>query len=137
MKAVDFTNGKITRNLIIFCLPLIAGELLQNLYHCVDQLVVGNFVGDTALAAVNSAIPIMEFLIGFFNGLGIGVSVVVSQSFGTRNYTRIQSETNIAFTFSLTTMVSALVDRLTYRSHVLDMSGPSYRLLSSQTDSDA
>ena len=101
MKAVDFTNGKITRNLIIFCLPLIAGELLQNLYHCVDQLVVGNFVGDTALAAVNSAIPIMEFLIGFFNGLGIGVSVVVSQAFGTRNYTRIQSETNIAFTFSL------------------------------------
>lgn len=101
MKAVDFTNGKISRNLIIFCLPLIAGELLQNLYHCVDQLVVGNFVGDTALAAVNSAIPIMEFLIGFFNGLGIGVSVVVSQAFGTRNYTRIQSETNIAFTFSL------------------------------------
>ena len=101
MRTIDFTHGSIIRSLILFCLPLVAGELLQNLYHSVDQLVVGNFIGENALAAVNATVPIMEFLIGFFNGIGIGVSAVVSRAFGSADQARIQIETRIAFAFSL------------------------------------
>ena len=64
-KARDMTQGSIWKQLLLFSLPLMAGNLFQQLYNTVDSIVVGNFVGKEALAAVGSVGPIINSLIGF------------------------------------------------------------------------
>ena len=66
------TQGSIWKQLLLFSLPLMAGNLFQQLYNTVDSIVVGNFVGKEALAAVGSVGPIINSLIGFFMGLSTG-----------------------------------------------------------------
>lgn len=68
-QARDMTQGSIWKQLLLFSLPLMAGNLFQQLYNTVDSIVVGNFVGKEALAAVGSVGPICNSLIGFFMGL--------------------------------------------------------------------
>lgn len=79
-KARDMTQGSIWKQLLLFSLPLMAGNLFQQLYNTVDSIVVGNFVGKEALAAVGSVGPIINSLIGFFMGLSTGVLVSLSLS---------------------------------------------------------
>ena len=67
--AVDMTSGSIIRLLISFAVPLLLGNLFQQLYNTVDILVVGNFVGTQALAAVGSTTNIINTIIMFFNGV--------------------------------------------------------------------
>lgn len=72
------TSGKIAGHLIAFSIPLLVGNVFQQLYNTVDSVVVGNFVGKQALAAVGSVSPIINMLIGFFNGFASGAGVLVS-----------------------------------------------------------
>lgn len=81
-KARDMTQGSIWKQLLLFSLPLMAGNLFQQLYNTVDSIVVGNFVGKEALAAVGSVGPIINSLIGFFMGLSTGAGVIISQYYG-------------------------------------------------------
>lgn len=76
------TSGNITGLLIRFSLPLFAGNLFQQLYNTVDSIVVGNYVGKEALAAIGSTTSLINTLVGFFLGLAAGASVVISQYFG-------------------------------------------------------
>lgn len=82
---VDMTQGSIWRHLLFFALPLMVGNVFQQLYNTVDSVVVGNFVGTQALAAVGTVGPIINTLVGFFSGFSVGVSVVISQRFGARD----------------------------------------------------
>lgn len=100
-KNIDFTGNRIIRGLILFAIPIIISELLQNLYNSVDSLVVGNFVSDTALAAVSVCTPITNLLVGFFNGMSLGNTVVVARAVGSRNKEKIQRSICYAFTFSV------------------------------------
>ena len=72
----------IWKELTAFAVPLLVGNLFQQLYNTVDSIVVGNYVGKEALAAVGSVGPIINSLIGFFIGLSAGAGVVISQSYG-------------------------------------------------------
>ncbi len=76
------TDGNILRHLIYFSIPLLIGNLFQQLYNMVDTWVVGNFVSDAAFAAVGTVGPIINTLIGFFMGLSSGAGVVISQYYG-------------------------------------------------------
>lgn len=60
------THGNIAKQLIVFAIPLLVGNLFQQLYNTVDSIVVGNFIGDQALAAVNSSGPIIDMLVSFY-----------------------------------------------------------------------
>lgn len=82
---VDMTVGKPWENILIFTVPMLIGNIAQQLYNTVDSVVVGNFVGDNALAAVGSAGPILNLLIVLFIGISMGASIMVSQYFGARN----------------------------------------------------
>lgn len=86
----DMTQGVIWKQLLLFALPLMAGNLFQQLYNTVDSIVVGNFVGKEALAAVGSVGPIINSLIGFFMGMSTGAGVVISQAYGAKNYGKVQ-----------------------------------------------
>ena len=72
---VDMTTGNTTRHLISFALPLLAGNLFQQLYNTVDSIVVGNYVGQRALAAVAASTPIVNIIVGFFMGMSAGVLI--------------------------------------------------------------
>ena len=79
------TSGSISKRLIYFALPLLLGNLFQQLYNTVDSLIVGNFLGSSALAAVSSSGSLISMLIGFLSGISSGAGVVVSRYFGARD----------------------------------------------------
>jgi len=83
-KDVDMTTGNITRHIILFAIPLLAGNIFQQLYNMVDTWVVGRFVSNEAYAAVGSVGPIINMLVGFFMGLSSGAGVVISQYYGAK-----------------------------------------------------
>ena len=97
---VDMTTGGIAGNIIRFALPLLLGNLFQQLYNMVDTWVIGQTGQNEAYAAVGSVGPIINILIGFFLGLSSGAGVVISQHYGARNYGKVQDavHTSIAVT---------------------------------------
>ncbi len=78
------TEGSIVRQLILFSIPLLIGNLFQQLYNTVDSIIVGNYVGSEALAAVGTSTPLVNLLIGFFMGVAAGAGVIISRYFGAR-----------------------------------------------------
>ncbi len=79
---MDMTEGSILKNILLFALPLLLGNLFQQLYNMVDTWVIGQKGVEGAYAAVGSVAPIINILIGFFSGLASGAGVVISQHFG-------------------------------------------------------
>jgi len=104
------TEGVIWKQLVFFAIPLLIGNLFQQLYNTVDSVVVGNFVGKQALAAVGSTGPIINTLVGFFMGLATGASVVISQYFGARDHKnlRLAVHTTLLMTFGLSVIFTFL-----------------------------
>ncbi len=94
------TDGPITTHLIAFSVPLLLGNIFQMLYNTVDSIVVGNFVGKEALAAISSTTMIVNIMIFFFNGFSIGGGVVIGQYLGARKMKELHRtvETTIAVT---------------------------------------
>jgi len=84
MKLIDFTSGNPMKQIVIFSVPLLLGNLLQNLFQVADTIIVGRFIGGTALAAVGSSMAILQFLVAVLIGLATGASIVISQFFGAR-----------------------------------------------------
>lgn len=82
---VDMTMGVPWEKILLFTVPMLIGNIAQQLYNTVDSVVVGNYVGDNALAAVGSAGPIVNLLIVLFVGISMGASIMVSQYFGARD----------------------------------------------------
>ncbi len=82
---VDMTEGRPWEKILLFTIPMLLGNIAQQLYNTVDSIVVGNFVGDNALAAVGSAGPVLNLLIVLFVGIGMGASIMVSQYLGARD----------------------------------------------------
>ncbi|MBQ8696779.1 MAG: MATE family efflux transporter [Clostridia bacterium] len=82
---VDMTQGSVWKNIVYFTIPMLIGNIAQQLYSTVDSIVVGKYVGDNALAAVGSATPILNMLLVLFIGISAGASIMVSQYFGAKN----------------------------------------------------
>lgn len=81
----DMTVGTPWKSILIFTLPMLIGNIAQQLYSTVDSIVVGKYIGDNALAAVGSAAPILNMLLVLFIGISTGASIMVSQYFGAKN----------------------------------------------------
>lgn len=84
IEPVDMTEGSPWQKIVLFAVPMLVGNIAQQLYNTVDSVVVGNYVGDNALAAVGSAGPILNLLIVLFVGISVGAGIMVSQYFGAR-----------------------------------------------------
>ena len=98
---VDMTEGNILRHIILFALPLLMGNLFQQLYNTVDTWVVGNFVNNEAYSAVGTVGPIINMLIGFFMGLSSGAGVVISQYYGAQQHEKVQETVHTAILMTL------------------------------------
>ena len=83
-QATDMTDGTPWKRIVIFTIPMLIGNIAQQLYSTVDSIVVGKYVGDNALAAVGSAGPILNLLLVLFIGISMGASIMVAQYFGAK-----------------------------------------------------
>ncbi len=99
--ARDMTGGSIIKQIALFSLPLMFGNIFQMLYNTVDSIVVGNYVSTQALAAVGSTTMIINMLVFFFNGFSVGAGVIISRFFGSKELGRLHDsiETTMAATF--------------------------------------
>ncbi len=93
---VDMTRGNVYGLLIEFAVPLLLGNLFQQLYNTVDTWVVGNYVGKEAFSAVGTVNPIINMLIGFFMGLSVGAGVVISQYYGAKQHDKVSDTVHTA-----------------------------------------
>jgi len=81
----DMTQGAPWKSILIFTIPMLIGNIAQQLYSTVDSIVVGKYIGDNALSAVGSSMPILNMLLVLFIGISAGVTIMVSQYFGAKN----------------------------------------------------
>ena len=88
--ATLMTSGPIWKKIIAFAVPLFFGNLFQQLYNTADSLIVGNYLGSSALAAVSSSGNLIFLMVGFFNGIAIGAGVVVAKYFGAKKFDLVQ-----------------------------------------------
>lgn len=108
--ARDMTQGNITRHLLTYAVPLMFANLLQQLYQTVDSIIVGQYNGKEALAAIGAAGPIMNILIFLIVGLSLGASILMSEYFGAHDYDALKAEmaTSLVSGFFLTVVLSLL-----------------------------
>ena len=98
-KKIDMTQGAIMKLVVLFALPICAGNILQQLYNTVDTMVVGRFCGSTSLAAVGTSAQPVEMLLCIFLGLGTGVSILVSQNTGKGDMEQVKRIMSTATSF--------------------------------------
>lgn len=94
------TQGDISKVIVRFAVPLLWGNLFQQLYNVVDSLVVGNFAGQSALAAVSSSGSLMQLMVGFIHGAFMGMGVVVSRCMGAKDDEYVSKATHTMMLFS-------------------------------------
>ena len=84
------TEGTIWKRITAFALPIFLGNLFQQLYNTADSLIVGNFLGSNALAAVSSSGNLIFLMVGFFNGIAMGAGVVIARYYGAKEFDRVR-----------------------------------------------
>ncbi len=102
----DMTKGTPWKSIAMFTFPMLIGNIAQQLYSTVDSIVVGKYVGDNALAAVGSSLPILNMLLVLFIGISVGASIMVAQYFGAKNREKLSHSIGNCIT---ATMISCIV----------------------------
>ena len=95
------TEGVIWKQLLLFSFPLLIGNLFQQLYNTVDSIVVGNFIGSQALAAVGSSNSLINLIIGMFMGIATGAGVIISQYYGAADEKKLSWAVHTCIALSL------------------------------------
>ena len=97
--ATDMTVGSPARHLLLFSLPLLLGNMLQQLYNMVDSVVVGRYVSDAALAAVGTGFPVIFLLTSLLNGFSMGATVIIAQYYGYGDMATVKRTIGTIYTF--------------------------------------
>lgn len=95
----DFTTGNVARHIFNFTLPMLLGNVFQQLYNIVDSIIVGKVLGKEALASVGASFPIIFTLIALLIGIGSGFSIVISQFYGARDIDRVKRSIDTMYIF--------------------------------------
>lgn len=99
MKEMNLTQGKIVSKLLLFSLPMIIGNLLQQVYNLVDTVIVGKYLGSNALAAVGSSYTLMTFITSIIIGLAMGSGALFSKDYGENNQKQLKQDVKLSFVF--------------------------------------
>lgn len=109
---LDLTKGSVTKNILLFAFPMICGNLLQQLYNVVDTLIVGQFLGEQALAAVGSAYTLLTFITSLFLGMCMGSGAVFSIRYGEKAWEHLRE--NIFISFVMIAVFAVLINAAVY-----------------------
>lgn len=119
----SMTTGSIWKSLVFFAIPIFIGNLFQQLYNTVDSLIVGNFLGKSALAAVSSSGNLIFMLIGFLSGIATGAGVIISRLFGAKDNQRLKLAVHTTVAFGLVSGVIMTVVGVTMCPIILKWMG--------------
>jgi len=119
----DFTVGKEAKLILHFSIPLILGNIFQNLYSVVDSVIVGRFLGKEALGAVGASFPIIFALISLVIGIGSGASTVVSQYFGAKKMEEVKRTIDTIFIFFLGSSILITILGITFSRQIFIILG--------------
>lgn len=117
------TEGVIWKELLMFSIPLLLGNLFQQLYNAVDSIVVGNYIGPQALAAVGSSAPLINLLVSFFMGLSVGAGVIISRYFGARMLDSLEQAIHTSLAFTLAAGIFMTVVGILLSPLILELMG--------------
>ena len=105
----DMTVGEPWKRILEFSIPMLIGNIAQQLYNTVDSIVIGRYVGDNALAAVGSAMPIYNFLLVFFVAVSTGAGIMVSQYFGAKDREKLSRSIGVCLTLTAVTATMIMI----------------------------
>lgn len=114
----DLTVGNEAKVIFKFALPMVMGNLLQQLYHVVDSLIVGRFLGKEALAALGASAPIFYALIAFIIGIGSGATIVISQYYGAKNLDKVKRAIDTIFIFLFVASIFITITGIAYSEEI-------------------
>ena len=97
----DLTKGSVLKSMLLFSIPMILGDLLQQCYNIVDTLIVGQFLGKNALASVGSSFTLMTFITSIILGLCMGSGILFSMYFGAKKYEKIKMSITKHFLYDI------------------------------------
>ena len=117
------TDGPIWKRIVLFAIPLFWGHLFQQFYNTADTLIVGNFLGSNALAAVSSSGSLILLLVGLFNGVSIGASVIIGKYFGAGNMKALRRAIHTTIGFGLCCGVAVTLIGLIAAPQILRLMG--------------
>ena len=120
----DLTQGSVLYKLLMFALPLIVSFLIMQLYNVADSIVVGNFVGEDALAAVSVCFPIMMFFNALYMGVATGATVVISQYYGAKDEEGLEKASSTTFTLTIIVGIFITALGIVLSKPILIFSGP-------------
>lgn len=95
----DLTSGKVGRQILRFTIPMLIGNVFQQLYNVVDSIVIGKFLGNEALAAVGASFPMIFTLISMIIGLTSGGTIIIAQFFGAKNMDQLRRTIDTLYIF--------------------------------------
>ena len=118
--ANQITEGIIWKQLLIFFFPIVFGTFFQQLYNTIDTIIVGHFIGKSALASVGgSSTQIVNLVVGFFTGLSSGASVIIAQFYGARDERSVQESLHTAYAFSSLGSIAISIPGILLAPHLL------------------
>ena len=123
----DMTVGNPARLILSFSIPLLLGNVLQQMYNMADSIVVGNYVGTTALAAVGTGFPIIYMMVALFMGIGGGATVIISQYYGAGDLKKVSETVDTIYTFGIVGAIPISVIGIL-------LSGPMLRMINTPDD---
>lgn len=98
---IDLTQGSIVKQLVLFALPLLGSSLIQQMYHTVDLIFIGQLLGKEAAAAVGASSLLVTCMVAFFTGMSVGSNVLAARFFGSKQYSDIKAVVSMAFAVSV------------------------------------
>ncbi len=117
----DMTKGTPWKSIAMFTFPMLIGNIAQQLYSTVDSIIVGKYVGDNALAAVGSSLPILNMLLVLFIGISVGASIMVAQYFGAKNREKLSHSIGNCITATLISCVVLILVATPFIRPVLEL----------------
>jgi len=132
--ATDMTTGTPWKRIVIFTLPMLLGNIAQQLYSTVDSIVVGKYVGDNALAAVGSAAPVLNLLLVLFVGISMGASIMVAQYFGAKQREELSQTIGNCITLTGIAVLIIMVTSLIVTRPLLELLGTPVSIIDWCTD---